>query len=80
MVSCFQLLVNLPTCTCIWFGNLAEEERACCVTLIVFLMPCGCLCSVFLPRGASGWPSLFIWCDLIYGAKAIFLFNVRILR
>ena len=30
------------------------EERAVCFTLFIFLVSCGCYCSVVLPRGALG--------------------------
>ena len=35
--------------------HLIEEKRAGYFTLIVFLMTCGCLCSVSFPNGAMGW-------------------------
>ena len=41
-------------------SNLADEERACCVTLIVFLMFCDCKCSVTLLHGAMDWSAV---CD-----------------
>ena len=34
---------------------VTEDERAGCFTLIVFLLSCDCLDSVFFPRGALGW-------------------------
>ena len=34
------------------------EVRAGCFTLIVFLLLCGCLCSVSLPHGAVGWSAV----------------------
>ena len=37
-----------------------ERDRAGCFTLIVFLMSCGCKCSVALPLGAVGWSAV---CD-----------------
>ena len=40
--------------------SLAEEERAGCFSLIVFLLVCGCLCSVSLQHGAIG---LSFGCD-----------------
>ena len=33
-------------------NHLAEEERNGCFAFIVFLLSCGCLCAVTLPRGA----------------------------
>ena len=36
-------------------NHLAEEERAACFTLIVFLLSYGGLCSVSLSRGVVGW-------------------------
>ena len=44
------------------FFHLVEEERAGCFAIIVFLLPCGCLCSVPLPHGAMGW-SVVCECD-----------------
>ena len=42
-----------------WFSNyLDEQERACCFALVVFLVSCGCWCSVALPRGAVGWSAV----------------------
>ena len=40
-------------------SHLPEEERAGCLTLIVFLLLCGCLCSVSIPRNMS---SMLTWC------------------
>ena len=38
-----------------WFCNgLDEEKRAGCFTLIAFLIPCACWCSVSLPYSAVG--------------------------
>ena len=37
---------------------LIGEVRAGCFTLIVFLLLCGCLCSVSLPHGAVGWSAV----------------------
>ena len=36
-------------------NHLAEEKRTGCFTLDVFLLSCGCYCSVPLPHGAMGW-------------------------
>ena len=43
------------------FNHLAEEERAGCFILIVFLLSCGCLRSVSLPRGAVGKSVIYDW-------------------
>ena len=34
---------------------LSEEKSAVCFTLIVFLLLCGCYCSVSFPRDGMGW-------------------------
>ena len=43
------------------FTHLAEEEIADCLTLTVYmyLLWYGCLCSVSLPRGAVGWSVVY---------------------
>ena len=38
---------------------LDMEERACCLTLIVFLMSCVCQCYMTLPWGALGLSAVF---------------------
>ena len=35
--------------------EIKRYDRAGCLTLIVFLLLCGCLCSVSLSRGAMDW-------------------------
>ena len=40
--------------------HLPEEERAGYFTLLVFLLSCGCLCSVSLPCGAVIWCVVFV--------------------
>ena len=50
-----QCLVFFLVC-----NHLAGEGRAGCFTLIVFLLPCGCWCSVSLPHIAEG---RFAVCD-----------------
>ena len=37
------------------FLVFAEEERASCFPLNVFLLSCGCLCSVSLLHGGVSW-------------------------
>ena len=44
-----------PLCS-FWFCNhLADGEKAWCLALVMFLLSCGYLCYVSLPRGAIGW-------------------------
>ena len=43
--------------------HLDWEERAGYFTFIVFLMPCGCFCSLPLPRGAVGL-SAVCYCEI----------------
>ena len=46
---CFVMQYLLSFLFC---NYLAEEERAGCFTLIAFLLPCGCYCSLSLPHSA----------------------------
>ena len=46
---CFVIQCFVCVLCCI---HLDVEERAGCLTLIVFLMSCDCKCSVALPSGA----------------------------
>ena len=61
-VGFLLVLVLLYSAQCPpWLCNhLDEEERAGCITLIVFLMSCDCKCSVALPRGIVCWSAM---CD-----------------
>ena len=52
-------------------------ERS-CFTLIVFLMPCGCLCSVTLPYGAVGWSAMYD-CGISWSYSLFDQLQVRIL-
>ena len=45
-------ILSILSCFC---NLLDEEERVGCFALIVFPMPCYCLCSVVFPHGAVGW-------------------------
>ena len=49
-VSVLCLFLGLP-----W----VDEEKAGCFTLIVFLLSCGCKCSVTLPCSAVSWSVAF---------------------
>ena len=42
------------------FAIISLSERAAHFTVIVFLLSCGCYCSVFLPQGFLGWSAV---CD-----------------
>ena len=46
----------------LWFCNhLAEKQRVCCFTLIVFLLLCSCLRCVSLSHGTKGWSVVYDW-------------------
>ena len=51
-------------------NHTAEEDRLCCLSVIVFLLPCWCLFSVSLPRIAIGWSVAWycgIFSSVLYG-------------
>ena len=61
----------------------AEEKRACCFTFIVFLLSCGSLCSVFLPRGIVGCSvagSIILACPGPKVIKLEFILKLKIKR
>ena len=63
LIHCLLLLslcVGLLCLVLVLVFFLAGEERAGCLTLIVFLLPCGSWFSVSLSRGAVDWPAV---CD-----------------
>ena len=55
--------------------NLAEEERAGCFALSVFLLLCGCYCLVPLPRGAMGWSCGISWSYSLF----VILYNIALM-
>ena len=57
--SCLVLvLLNSTLCPLKFCNHLAGEERAGYFTFIVFLVSCGCYCSLPLPKRAVGWSAV----------------------
>ena len=54
--SCFVMLLFIIYLQL--YNHLNEEERTDYFTLVVFLLLCGCLCLVSLPRSTMGLYSL----------------------
>ena len=54
------ILLCSTKCSFLFCNHFAEEERAGCFTLIVFLMSCDIKCSIALPHSAMGWSE---FCD-----------------
>ena len=57
-----------------WVCHLAGEERAGCFAYVVFLLSCGCWCSVSLPHSALGW-SASCHCDISRSYSLTFRHN-----
>ena len=53
------VLLFITLCSSSVAMSLLWEERADCLVLIDFLVPCDCKCSVTLPRGAVGWSAVW---------------------
>ena len=47
-----------------------------CLTLIVFLLTCGCYCHVSLPRGAVGWSAIVAFPDYTHFFRALYSVSI----